>query len=156
MTGSEIPAAGRGADALLGFDVGSRVIGVAVGNRLLGTARALTTLGHRDGAPDWKRLDLLVREWQPQAFVVGLPLTLDGAEQPMSRRARDFAAVLERRYARPVHAVDERYTSREAARRFAERRARGALRRRDAEAIDTLAAEIILEAWFAESTDASN
>ena len=112
-------------ETALAFDVGTRVIGVAIGNRLSGSARALTTL-----APDdWPRLDALVAEWRPDAFVVGLPLTLDGGEQAMSKRARAFATQLERRYPRPVHLVDERNTSREAARRFAQQRASGAAKR---------------------------
>ena len=131
-------------DTALAFDVGTRVIGVAIGNRLSRSARALTTL-----APDdWARLDELVAEWRPDAFVVGLPLTLDGGEQPMSKRARAFATQLEHRYPRPVHLVDERNTSREAARRFAQQRASGAAKRKDAAAIDALAAAIILEAWL--------
>jgi putative Holliday junction resolvase len=80
--------------------------------------------------------------------VVGLPLTLDGGEQPMSRRARAFATQLEQRYQRPAHLVDERDTSREAARRFAQQRASGAAKRKDAAEIDALAAAIILEAWL--------
>jgi putative Holliday junction resolvase len=48
-----------------------------------------------------------------------------------------------------VHLVDERNTSREAARRFAAQRASGAARRKDAAAIDALAAQIILEGWLA-------
>ena len=131
-------------DTALAFDVGTRVIGVAIGNRLSGSARALTTL-----APDdWPRVDALVAEWRPDALVVGLPLTLDGGEQAMSQRARAFATLLEQRYRRPVHLVDERNTSREAARRFAQQRASGAAKRKDAAEIDALAAAIILEAWL--------
>ncbi|WP_395684220.1 Holliday junction resolvase RuvX [Dokdonella sp.] len=131
-------------DTALAFDVGTRVIGVAIGNRLSGSARALTTL-----APDdWTRLDALVATWRPDALVVGLPLTLDGGEQAMSKRARAFATQLEQRYQRVVHLVDERNTSREAARRFARQRASGAAKRKDAAEIDALAAAIILEAWL--------
>jgi putative Holliday junction resolvase len=128
----------------LAFDVGTRLIGVAIGNRLSGSARALTTVA----SDDWTRVDALVAEWRPDAFVVGLPLTLDGGEQPMSRRARAFATQLEQRYQRPAHLVDERDTSREAARRFAQQRASGAAKRKDAAEIDALAAAIILEAWL--------
>jgi putative Holliday junction resolvase len=128
----------------LAFDVGTRLIGVAIGNRLSGGARALTTVA----SDDWTRVDALVAEWRPDAFVVGLPLTLDGGEQPMSRRARAFATQLEQRYQRPAHLVDERDTSREAARRFAQQRASGAAKRKDAAEIDALAAAIILEAWL--------
>jgi putative Holliday junction resolvase len=130
--------------SILGFDVGTRVIGIAIGNRIAGTARALATIANGE----WLRLDALVTHWMPTRFVVGLPLALDGTEQPMTRIARDFARALERRYARPVHLVDERHSSREAARRFAAQRARGEARRKDAAAIDALAAQVILESWL--------
>lgn len=130
----------------LAFDFGTRIIGVAVGHRIGTSARALTTLSNGD----WNRLDAIVADWRPAHLVVGLPLALDGSEQPTSRMAREFAAALTRRYARTVHLVDERHTSQEAARRFAGQRARGTARRKDAAAIDALAAQIILESWLAQ------
>ena len=136
---------------VLGFDVGSRLTGVAIGNRLTGTARALTTLSMHDGGPDWGRLDALHREWQPDHLVVGLPLTLEGSEQPASRRARKFAAELQQRYNLPVLLVDERHSSQEAAQRFAAGRAAGLKRRRDAAEIDAEAAAVILERWLVEA-----
>lgn len=141
-----MPEAGRSdADCALGFDYGTRLIGVAVGSRLGSGARALATIDNGD----WARLDALVAEWQPARLVVGLPLDLEGGEQPMSRAAREFARMLERRYALGVDLVDERHTSGEAARRFAERRAQGAARRKDAARIDALAAAVILDDWLA-------
>ena len=133
---------------VLGFDVGSRLTGVAVGNQITASARALATLPMRDDAPDWQQLDALQRTWLPHTLVVGLPLTLDGAEQPASRRARHFAQLLQARYALPVALVDERDSSREAAQRFAAGRAAGVRRRRDAAAIDAQAAAVILERWL--------
>ncbi len=129
---------------VLAFDYGTRLIGVAIGNRMAGSARALATL--RNG--DWARLEAIVAEWQPGRLVVGLPLALDGAEQAMTRAARDFARELERRFALAVDLVDERDTSGEAARRFATQRMRGMARRKDANALDALAATLILERWF--------
>lgn len=146
MPATPEPAAESRPGPVLGFDFGMRLIGVAVGQRLTGSARALESVA----SGDWARLDALVADWNPDALVVGLPLALDGGEQPMSRAARAFAAELERRHARPVHLVDERHTSAEAARRFAARRAAGSARRKHAAALDALAAEIILETWFAE------
>jgi putative Holliday junction resolvase len=139
---------------VFGFDVGSRLTGVAIGNTFTASARALTTLTIHDGDPDWNRLDALQREWQPDTLVVGLPLTLDGAEQPVSRRARQFASRLQQRYGLPVVLVDERHSSQEAAQRFAAARAAGLKRRRDAASIDAEAAAVILERWLGE-TDAS-
>ena len=133
-----------------GFDVGSKLIGVAVGNALTASARALAVLAVRDGHPDWPQLDALRAQWLPDALVVGLPLTLAGEEQPASQRARRFAATLRQRYALPVVLVDERHSSQEAARRFAAARANGLRRRRDAAAIDAEAAAVILERWLAE------
>ena len=136
---------------VLGFDVGSRLTGVAIGNRFTGTARALTTVTVHGDGPDWARLDALRQEWQPETLVVGLPLTLDGAEQPASRRARDFGARLQQRYELPVVFVDERHSSQEAAQRFAAGRAAGLKRRRDAAGIDAEAAAVILERWLVEA-----
>lgn len=137
-----------------GFDVGSKLIGVAVGNRLTASARALAVLAVRDGAPDWPQLDALRTQWLPDTLVVGLPLTLEGAEQPASQRARRFAAALHQRYTLPVALVDERHSSREAARRFAAARAHGLKRRRDAAAIDAEAAAVILERWLLDAPPA--
>ena len=133
---------------VFGFDVGSRLTGVAIGNTITASARALTTLAMKDDAPDWTRLDTLRQEWQPDTLVVGLPLTLDGTEQAASRRARRFADQLQQRYSLPVVLVDERHSSQEAAQRFAAARAVGLKRRRDAASIDAEAAAVILERWL--------
>jgi putative Holliday junction resolvase len=138
----------------LGFDVGSKLIGVAVGNRVTASARAVTTIAMRDDDPDWTALDALRSEWLPDTLVVGLPLTLEGAEQAASQRARRFAERLHERYRVPVMLVDERHSSREAARRFADARAAGLKRRRDAVQIDAEAAAVILERWLHEGTGA--
>ncbi len=134
---------------VFGFDVGSRLTGVAIGNTYTARARALGTLAVRDSGPDWPHLDALHQQWQPDTLVVGLPLALDGAEQPASRRARRFAAQLQQRYDLPVVLVDERHSSQEAAQRFAAGRAAGLRRRRDAADIDAEAAAVILERWLA-------
>ena len=133
--------------SVLGFDFGTRVIGVAVGNRLTG-ARALTTVSNGD-APDWQRLDALIGEWRPAMLIVGLPLMLDGSEQAMSRAARAFGAALAERYGIEVARVAERRTTHEAARRGAARRPAARAKRKHAAEIDAIAAEVILENWLA-------
>jgi len=136
---------------VLGFDVGSKLIGVAVGNRVTTSARAVATIAMREDAPDWAALDALRSEWLPDSFVVGLPLTLDGEEQAASKRARRFAERLRERYRMPVALVDERHSSLEAAERFAQARAAGLKRRRDAAQLDAEAAAVILERWLHEA-----
>lgn len=139
-------------DCVLGFDYGTRRIGIAAGNRISASAQSLQTLPARGGAPDWSRVDALLAEWKPDALVVGLPLTLDGGEQAVTRGARAFAGALQTRYKLPVHLIDERHTSQEAARRFAVQRAAGLRRRRNAANLDSLAAVVILESWLREKT----
>jgi putative Holliday junction resolvase len=132
---------------VLGFDYGARRIGVAVGNRLTG-ARALEVVGNGAQGPDWTRIAALVREWRPQTLLVGLPLTMDGEEQRNSKAARAFAAELTQRHGLSAELVDERLSSREAAQRFAARRASGQAKRKHAADLDAVAAEIIVENWF--------
>ncbi|QNK00319.1 Holliday junction resolvase RuvX [Dyella telluris] len=134
---------------VFGFDVGSRLIGVAVGNRFTGSARGLAAIAVRDGEPDWSRLDALRKEWLPDTLVIGLPLTLDGEEQPASKRARRFAETVRQRYDLPIALTDERYSSQEAAQRFASARAAGLKKKSDAATIDAEAAAVILERWLA-------
>lgn len=136
---------------VLGFDYGVRRIGVASGNRVSQSARPLPALIAQKGQPDWSRIDALLSEWRPETLVVGLPLTLDGGEQAITRGARAFADALGMRSRLPVYLVDERHTSQEASRRFAAQRAAGSARRRDAENIDSLAAAVILESWLTQT-----
>ena len=101
----------------LAFDLGLKYIGVAVAERRHGTATAITTLRAREGVPVWDRLDALVRDWEPEGFVVGLPLNMDDSESDMSAAARRFGARLGRRYGIGVEFVDERLSTFEAAQR---------------------------------------
>lgn len=139
---------------VLGFDVGSRRIGVAVGSSFGDSGRAVAVVEVRGGEPDWAGLDRIRREWQPGGLVVGDPLTLDDGDQPARIRAHAFARQLRSRYGVPVVLVDERSSSQEAARRFAAQRASGHKRRRDAAALDAMAAAVIVERWLAAPADA--
>jgi putative Holliday junction resolvase len=130
---------------LLAFDFGIRHIGVAVGQRVTGTATPLRTLRARNGRPDWSELAALVREWQPDALVIGLPLNMDGSEQPLTNKARHFGRQLAERYNLPVLEVDERLSTREAW----QTRSDASTFPTDGE-IDKLAAAIILETWLHE------
>ncbi|SBV35474.1 Holliday junction resolvase [uncultured Stenotrophomonas sp.] len=139
---------------VLGFDVGSRRIGVAIGSAFGVGARALAMIDVRTDGPDWNALDRLHKEWRPQGLIVGDPLTLEGEDQPNRRRAHAFARQLRQRYGVPVLLVDERSSSVEAARRFAVERAEGRKRRRDAASLDAVAAAVIVERWLSAPHDA--
>jgi len=131
----------------LAFDFGLRRIGVAVGQSITGSATPLKLVKALDGVPDWPALDRLLKEWKPDLLVVGLPYTMDGSEQEISRRARSFARDLEQRYPHPVHTIDERLSSHEAQVRLKQLRQQGRRRIRQGD-IDCVAACVILESWF--------
>ncbi|HLM53932.1 MAG TPA: Holliday junction resolvase RuvX [Pseudoxanthomonas sp.] len=139
---------------MLGFDVGARRIGVAVGSAFGAGARALAVVDVHAGRPDWPAIDRLRQQWRPDGLVVGDPMTLEGGDQPIRARAHAFAQELRTRYGLPVVLVDERSSSIEAAQRFANDRAEGRKRRRDAAALDAVAAAVIVERWFAAPQDA--
>jgi len=132
---------------LLGFDYGTRQIGVAVGQAVTGQARELCVLKARDGVPDWSQVEKLVREWQPDAIVVGLPLNMDGTPSAMSERAEKFARRLQGRFNLPVHTHDERLTTFEAKGQRLAQGQRDGYRQRP---VDALAAALLLEGWLAE------
>lgn len=132
---------------LLGFDFGLRRIGVAVGQSLTGSATPVGIVPARDGEPDWNVLKRYLREWEPAQLVVGLPYTMDGGEQDITQRARQFAAALSQQFAGPVHTIDERLSSREAETRLKALRQAGR-RRITRDDIDCAAACVILESWL--------
>ena len=132
---------------VLSFDFGLRRIGIAVGQTLTRTASPLETVSHGQ-KPDWAAIDRLVKEWKPALLLVGLPLGAEGDETDMSKAARRFGDALEQRYSKEVEYMDERLSSRTAEARFAEQRAAGTMRRKDAIQVDAIAAQVICENWL--------
>lgn len=133
---------------IISFDFGTRFIGVAIGNRLTGTARALAHLKARDGVPDWRQVEQLLKEWQPACAIVGLPLNMDGTDSAMAQRARKFANRLHGRFGLAVHCQDERLSSFEA-----RSQPGGSAASRKGGAIDSAAAAVILEHWLREQAE---
>lgn len=108
-----LAVAGAAPCSYLAFDYGTRRVGVAVGNSLLRRAQPLKTLALQ-GEARFAAIDALVREWRPDALVVGVPFHPDGAEHDNTRRARRFGRQLHGRFRLPVNEVDERWTTTEA------------------------------------------
>jgi putative Holliday junction resolvase len=121
----------------LGFDFGSKKIGVASGQSLTGTASPLEIIKASNGVPNWDDITKLVQQWQPQIIVVGLPLNMDGTESELSLRAKKFARRIAANYSSAVGLMDERLTSQEA-RELSNHNGH----------IDNVAAALILESWF--------
>jgi putative holliday junction resolvase len=130
------------AQTLLAFDFGTRFVGIAVGDTETRSAHPLEMIDAEDNATRFARIRALVDEWRPARFVVGLPLSPDGAENDMTRRARRFAKQLEGRFRLTVEMVDERLSSASAEELLASMGRGGRNRKNDSHA---LAAQIILQ-----------
>lgn len=131
--------------SVMGFDFGTQRIGIAIGQRITDSANALAPIKAKDGIPNWHQLEGIIKEWQPDAFVVGLPLNMDGTPSDMSKRAKKFAGRLEGRFHKPSYTHDERLTSYEAKGIIIE--SHGQQNFGDYSA-DGLAACLILEGWM--------
>ncbi len=146
----------------LGFDYSQNKIGIAVGQRLTGTASSLTTVISHNKKIDWPGIELLLTQWQPVAFIIGLPLTMDGEEQETTEAVKVFGNQLKERYNLPIHFMDERLTSREAShllgyeghtspRRQSKPGKKVKKKKQQGHDIDQLAAQLILQSWLNEN-----
>ncbi|MGL4206290.1 MAG: Holliday junction resolvase RuvX [Aeromonadaceae bacterium] len=134
-----------GQRTLLGFDFGTRSIGVAIGQEITGSAQPLRALKANDGVPNWDEIEKLLKEWQPDLVVVGLPLNMDGTEQPLTQRARKFANRIHGRFGVALALQDERLTTTDARARLFER---GGYRALEKGMVDGISAMLILESWM--------
>jgi putative Holliday junction resolvase len=129
----------------LGFDFGYKHIGVACGQSHTKSARPVTTLKAQNGAPDWEVIRDLIALWQPKAFVVGIPLNMDGTNQAVAQAARRFGNRLHGRFQLPVHKAEERLTTQEARARIFDHFGYQGLQK---QYIDAFAASLILQEWL--------
>ncbi|MDH5391981.1 MAG: Holliday junction resolvase RuvX [Gammaproteobacteria bacterium] len=135
---------------VLGFDFGAKRIGVAVGQTLTGNASPLATLTNVNNKPDWQRIESLLKEWKPEALIVGLPYLLDGQATEMTVRADKFSRRLHGRFGLPVFTISETLSSFEAEDQLKQNQK---IDKQNKHEIDKLAAALITETWLKEEYD---
>ncbi|ARV20185.1 Putative Holliday junction resolvase [Curvibacter sp. AEP1-3] len=97
----------------IAFDFGLKRTGVAVGNRLMRTAQPQGSI-HAEGNARFDGVAAKLKEWQPDAIVIGVPYHPDGAPHENTARAQKFGRQLQGRFGLQVFEVDERYSTTEA------------------------------------------
>jgi putative holliday junction resolvase len=125
---------------ILAFDYGTRRVGVAVGNSVSKVGQALKVIVAPNVDALFREIDSLIKEWQPDQLIVGIPVYPDGAEHEMTAKARRFGNQLTGRFNLPIEWVDERYTSVVLEEDY-----------RMQDNLDAHSAALILEQYFAES-----
>ena len=136
----------------MGFDFGTQKIGVAIGQKLTQTASPLPEIAAKDGQPRWETVAALIEEWQPDAFVVGIPFNEDGTDNALTKRARKFGNRLHGRFGLPLFTTNEHLSSYDARDQIQQYSGRAAKSNR---LIDSVAAALIIETWFSESEPAT-
>ena len=131
----------------IGFDYGKRYIGVAVGHSSTRQACALKTITARRGVPDWPSIGLLVSDWNPQGFILGYPLNMDGSQQTLSKHVLKFQKNLNEKFQKPCFLVDERLSSYQAKLSLP--------KDVNKKELDSQSAQIILQHWFDEDMPVS-
>ena len=135
----------------MGFDFGTKRIGVAAGQNLTGTAQGIATVSNAGKDGPWEEIHGLIDQWQPDILVVGLPLDKDRIETLLSNTVRDFGAELASRFNLPVDYIDETLTSRAAENLVSEATPSGKrIIGKRQELRDQIAAELILSTYFYE------
>ena len=130
---------------ILAFDFGEKKIGVAVGNSITKSAHPLETIRKIKKVERNQIIDTLLKEWEPNIVVVGLPLNEDGSDSRLTGLARKFAEKIQNRSKIKTVMVDERYSSVEAKmliQNSTKNISKGSL------LIDQIAAQIILDSYF--------
>lgn len=132
-------------ETIMGVDFGTGSIGFAIGQTMTGTASPIGAIKAKNGTPDWQQVEKLLKEWQPNLVVVGLPLNMDGSEQEMTQRARKFANRLHGRFGVQITTHDERLSTADAKSHLFET---GGYRNLKKGNVDAQSAVVILESYF--------
>ncbi|WP_288498554.1 Holliday junction resolvase RuvX [uncultured Acinetobacter sp.] len=130
---------------IIAFDFGTQKMGMAVGSSLIESATPLALFPMKDGIPNWYELLKIVKQHQPNLFLVGLPLNMDDSESELSTRARKFARRLRHQTNIETVMVDERLTTREARDELEHYQAQGRAKKL---AADSIAAALFIESWY--------
>ena len=133
----------------LGFDVGTKRTGIAIANSLTSKAHGIKTVIHnKDGSTNWNQLEEIIKQHNPDAFIVGLPLDKENKEQEMTFIAKSFGKKLEKRYNIDVFFIDEYLSSSEAKKQL---KWHYAHHNADRCEVDKRSAELILQTWLNET-----
>lgn len=130
---------------ILGLDVGEKTIGVAASDVMGWTAQGITVIRRSTLEQDFAELRAIVKEYDVDKFVVGMPRRTDGSYGSEAEKVRSFGEELEREFELPVEYWDERFSTAAAERILLEGDVSRAKRRR---VIDKVAAAVILQAYL--------
>ena len=138
----EIPARLARFSRLMGLDLGTKTIGLALSDVERRLASPLETIQRTKFGADARRLMELAAKYDVAAYVIGLPLNMDGTPGPRAQATRAFVRSMAPLDTRPFIFWDERLSTAAVTRSLIEQDASRAKR---AEVVDRMAAAYILQ-----------
>lgn len=139
---------------ILGLDFGSKTVGVAVSDPLFLTAQGVEIVRREKPTKLRKtlaRIGEIIKEYDCESIVLGLPLNMDGSEGERCEKTREFATMLEARFNLPIIFYDERLTTVQADEIMSESGIKGRLERK--QYVDKIAAMLILQSYLDEQVN---
>ena len=127
---------------LLGLDLGTKTIGLAVSDIERSIATPYETIRRTKFGADSKLLIAAAQKQDVFAYVIGLPLNMDGSEGPRAQATRAFIRSMAPLDSRPFIFWDERLSTAAVTRELI---AQDASRAKRAEVVDRMAAAYILQ-----------
>ncbi len=133
---------------VMGLDVGSKTVGVAISDPLGFTAQGVEISKINEEAKEFgfDRLGELVKEYQVDKFVVGLPKNMNNTEGPRVEASKAYGDKIKEIFNLPVDYQDERLTTVQAERMLVEQA--DVSRDKRKKVIDKLAAQLILQNYL--------
>jgi putative holliday junction resolvase len=129
----------------MGLDLGDRTIGVAISDELGWTAQGIETIRRENDDADKARLRELIKEYQVEEIVLGLPKNMNGTIGPRGELCLEYAENLRETFGLPVQTWDERLTTMAAEKMLV---AADVSRKKRKKVIDKMAAVMILQGFL--------
>ena len=126
-------------NVFIGFDFGTKKIGIAVGQTETKTSSPLEIIFNKNNAVNWIKISSIINEWKPDLLLIGKPLNMDGTDSDIMEKVDIFFKKLGKVTKVPCEYVDERLTSFEARQNLADIKT---------DLIDAHAAKILIDHWF--------
>ncbi|MEE9355275.1 MAG: Holliday junction resolvase RuvX [Methylococcaceae bacterium] len=133
-------------DTYLGFDFGTKKIGVAVGHSETQTSSPLVTIKSLNDRPNWEKIGQIINLWQPYGLIIGISKQQDGSDNPVTPLMVKFCRQLEGRFHLPAYQIDETLTTFEAKQILFDDLKTSATKLWAIQ--DQLAAQLILQTWL--------
>ena len=134
---------------LIGFDYGTKKMGVAIAQCITKTATPLSVLKIKNETPSWEQLDQIVSDYRPVLAIIGYPGKINKQTSLLADKIEKFGSAIEKHYKMPTILFDETYSTTIARKELRDLRRDGNLSRRIKRGqVDSMAAKIILEQWL--------